>query len=189
MSSRETEMTLWYWNERGGTLIEEFMAVQRGPHHAQRLIDGLILLGGEKRRLARGERRVDIRDKEVVAIQTKNSRLGMYLMGQTLFTLHLLQSMGPRSVESIALLRLTMLDCARLPRLTRCKVVAVPPDLPTCRPSGGLRRPQTNHRTYGTFRTALRPDACGNRRRACGRPRAPASKRRRCASSAGAATA
>ena len=123
-------MTLWYWNQRGGTLIEEFMAVKRGPHHAQRLIDGLILLEGEKCRLPRGERRVDIRGKDVVAIQTKNSCLGMTLMGQTLFTLNLLASMQPRSVESIAL---CSADDARLRPLIEshlgCKVVVCPAEI------------------------------------------------------------
>jgi hypothetical protein len=130
MSRRETDMTVWYWNQRGGTLIEEFMAVKRGPNHAQRLIDGLIILGGEKQRLPRGERRVDIRGKDVVAIQTKNGRLGMYLMGQALFTLKLVESMGPRSIESIAL---CAMDDAHLRPLLEahagCKVIVCPTEI------------------------------------------------------------
>lgn len=116
------------------------MAIQRGPDHAQRVIDGLILLGGEKRRASRGEQRIDIRDKDVVAIQTKNSRLGMSLMGQTLFTLRLLESMGPRSIESIAV-------CATDDALLRplieahsgCKVVVCPAQICqlTIRSKGG----------------------------------------------------
>jgi hypothetical protein len=143
MSKRETEMTLWYWNLRGGTLIEEYMAVQRGPDHAQRVIDGLILLGGEKRLVSRGLRRVDIRDKDVVAIQTKNSRLGMSLMGQTLFTLKLLESMGPRSIESIALCATD--DAILRPLIeayTGCKVVVCPAEICqlTSRSAEPLRR-------------------------------------------------
>ena len=106
------------------------MVVQRGAQHARRLVDGLILLDGECRRLARGERFVDIRGRDVVAVQTKNSRLGMNLMGQTLFILKLLESIGPRSVESIAL---CALDGARLrPFLEAhegCKVVVCPSEV------------------------------------------------------------
>jgi len=134
MSTLETDMTLWYWGQRGGTLIEEFMVVKRGPQQARRLVDGLILLEGERRRLARGERCVDIRGRDVVAVQTKNSRLGMYLMGQTLFTLKLLESMGPRSIESIAL---CTLDDTRLRPLLEahegCKVVVCPSEV--CQPT------------------------------------------------------
>jgi hypothetical protein len=140
MSKRETEMTLWYWNQRGGTLVEEFLAVSRGPDRARRLIDGLIVLGGDQRRLPRGERRIDIRGKDAVAIQTKNSRLGMYLMGQTLFTAKLLEELGPRSIESIAL---CAVDDARLRPLLEshagCNVVVCPPDI--CRLSRRSTRP------------------------------------------------
>ena len=119
MSKCETEMTLWYWNERGGTLIEEFMAVQRAPGQAQRLIDGLIVLGEEKRRPAQGKRRIDLRGRDVVANQTKNSRLGMYLMGQTLFTLKLLESMGPAALNLSRCARLRTFECVRCLKRTR----------------------------------------------------------------------
>jgi hypothetical protein len=66
----------------------------------------------------------------VVAIQTKNSRLGMYLMGQTLFTLKLLEAMGPSSIESVAL---CATDDAHLRPLLEahsgCKVVVCPSEI------------------------------------------------------------
>lgn len=71
MSRRETDMTLWYWELRGGTLVEEFLAVPRRPGVGRRLIDGLIVLGEAKRRLPLGGRAVDIAGKDVVAIQTR----------------------------------------------------------------------------------------------------------------------
>jgi hypothetical protein len=128
MSRRETDMTLWYWEQRGGTLAEEFLLVPRTQGVGRRLIDGLIVLGQENRRLPLGGRSIDIAGQDVVAIQTKNSRLGMYLMGQALFTAKLLESFKPRSIESIAL-------CASDDTLLRpileayagCKVVVCPP--------------------------------------------------------------
>jgi hypothetical protein len=48
MSKHETPLTRMYWNEIGGTLIEEFPATLKGDNHSQRLIDGIILLGEQK---------------------------------------------------------------------------------------------------------------------------------------------
>ncbi|MGI9468325.1 MAG: hypothetical protein ACR2OA_14490 [Rubripirellula sp.] len=47
MSKLETPMTRWYWKQVGGTLIEEFHAVRKSPTNARRLIDGVIIHGGE----------------------------------------------------------------------------------------------------------------------------------------------
>jgi hypothetical protein len=130
MSLHETEMTVWYWKQRGGTLVEEFLAVPRSPGVGQRLIDGLIILGEETERVSRGRPRfIDIAGRDVVAVQTKNSRLGMYLMGQTLFTARLLEAFKPRSIESIAL---CSADDERLRPLLEahgCKVVVCPPEI------------------------------------------------------------
>lgn len=101
MSKRETQLTRWYWKQRGGTLIEEYPAVKRTKSHGQRLFDGLIVLGGEYRIAKAAE--VSIEGCDVVIIQTKNSRLGMYLMGQALFSIDLIRPFNPRSIESIAL--------------------------------------------------------------------------------------
>jgi hypothetical protein len=95
-------MTRRYWASVGGTLIEEFLLVRRRPDVGQRLADGLIILGGENR-LARSAE-VDISGKDVIVVQTKDSRLGMYLLGQALFSRMLLdQLFDARSVRSVAL--------------------------------------------------------------------------------------
>ena len=54
MSKLETPMTLWFWQQVGGLLIEEFVAVRRTASQGQRLIDAVIVLGEKKRRLTRG---------------------------------------------------------------------------------------------------------------------------------------
>jgi hypothetical protein len=128
MSKRETPMTRWYWEQRGGTLIEEFPAVlpKGNPLLGRRLLDGLIVLGGERRIAAAHE--VEIKDRDVVIVQTKAMRLGMYLMGQTLFSMALVKPFGPRSIESVAL-------CAKDDEVLRplleahagCRVVVCPP--------------------------------------------------------------
>lgn len=79
------------------------MAVQRerDGSTAQRLIDGLIVMGGDKR-IEPGHS-LDIRGRDVIAVQAKANRLGMYLMGQAFFSRELLMRMGVRSVKTVAI--------------------------------------------------------------------------------------
>jgi hypothetical protein len=103
MTQRETEMTRWYWKEQvGGLLIEEFTIVRGTKENGRRVVDGLIVLGEKKKRMTPGSQ-LDITGKDVVILQTKNSRLGMYLMGQTFFSAKLIRRLKPRSVKSVAL--------------------------------------------------------------------------------------
>lgn len=45
---------------------------------------------------------MDIVGKDVIVIQTKAQRLGMYLMGQAFFSRALVEKLGPRSVRTVA---------------------------------------------------------------------------------------
>ena len=101
MSKFETRLTRRYWNEIGGTLIEEFPAVRLAPNQGRRLIDGVVVLDGLHVVAGHGE--VEIENREIVVIQTKAHRLGMYLMGQALFSRHLMMPFRPRSVETVAI--------------------------------------------------------------------------------------
>lgn len=139
MSLRETPMTRWYWRRIGGLLIEEFPIVERTTTQGRRVVDGLVILNEPTKRAAPGTR-VDITGKDVMVIQTKNARLGMYLMGQTLFSRQLVQALHPASVRSIAL-------CAKDDRCLRplleahegCEVVICPEEV--CR----IKRLRTRH--------------------------------------------
>lgn len=126
MSFNETPMIIWYWEQVGGTLIEEFLVVKAGKGRGKRALDGLIVVGGPKERLAPGSK-LDIEGKDVLIVQSKNARLGMSLMGQTLFSAELIRPLKPRSVQSIALCRET--DEVLQPLLEAhegCKVVVCP---------------------------------------------------------------
>lgn len=101
MSKKETPLTRWYWKTIGGTLIEEFPAVRAGPENGQRLLDGVIILGGPfEIRLADS---VELTGKDIVVVQTKVSRLGMYLLGQAVFSRRLMEPFKPSSIRSVAL--------------------------------------------------------------------------------------
>jgi hypothetical protein len=107
MSLNETPMTRWFWREvlKRGTLIEEYVAVEEAADgsNAPRYMDGLVNLDGPFE-ISNDVRR-DIAEKDVVVIQSKNKRLGMYLMGQTLFSRDLILAKGAKSVRSVAVCR------------------------------------------------------------------------------------
>jgi len=101
MSKRETPMTRWYWQQVGGTLIEEFVAVKGTSKCGVRLLEGVIIKDGDFGIAKQSE--VSIDGKDVIVIQTKANRLGMYLMGQAFFSAQLIKRFNPRSVVSVAL--------------------------------------------------------------------------------------
>ncbi|WP_146134554.1 hypothetical protein [Aphanothece minutissima] len=101
MSKKETPLTRWYWKTIGGTLLEEFPAVSAGPENGPRLLDGVIILGGPfEMRLPES---VELTGKDIVVVQTKASRLGMYLLGQAVFSRRLMEPFKPSSIRSVAL--------------------------------------------------------------------------------------
>jgi len=101
MSKHETPLTRRYWDQVGGTLIEEFPAVLRGSDNAQRLMDGVIVVGGPTR-IARPSE-VSIKGKDIIVLQTKANRLGMNLMGQAIFSKKLMERFEPKSIRSVAI--------------------------------------------------------------------------------------
>ena len=107
MSKHETPMTEWYWREvlKKGTLIKEYVAVERTKDgsNASRYLDGLVILD-DPFEISDDVKR-DITGRDVVIIQSKNKQLGMYLMGQALFSRELILKKKPKSVRSVAVCR------------------------------------------------------------------------------------
>jgi hypothetical protein len=104
MSRRETPITRWYWQQPGGLLVEEYCDVSRGAACARRLVDALVLPERETRIATHGEPVHIGAGERAVLVQTKHARLGMYLMGQTLFSAELLRQRYPDArIESVAL--------------------------------------------------------------------------------------
>jgi len=101
MSKHETPLTRRYWNEVGGTLVEEFPAVLRASGNAQRLIDGVIIVGEPKKISKPSE--VSIKGKDIIVLQTKANRLGMNLMGQAIVSKKIMEKFEPKSIRSIAI--------------------------------------------------------------------------------------
>jgi len=101
MSKHETPLTRRYWQETGGTLVEEFLAVPLGPDCGKRLIDAVIILGEPFER--RSAKSVEIEGKNIIVVQTKATRLGMYLLGQAVFSARLMERFRPASIRSVAI--------------------------------------------------------------------------------------
>lgn len=101
MSKHETWRTREYWDTVGGLLIEEFLAVKGSNEQGKRLLDGVIVLGKEKAVQTGGT--YDLEGEDVIVIQTKSGRLGMYLLGQAYFSGFLLEAFGPKSIKSVAI--------------------------------------------------------------------------------------
>jgi hypothetical protein len=101
VSLDETPMLLRYWDRVGGTLAEEFMAVRASAGVSPRRLDGVIVLGGEHRRVA--PERVDVAGRDIIVVQVKRGRLGMSLLGQALFSRELVRPFTPASIRTVAL--------------------------------------------------------------------------------------
>ena len=103
MSKKETWRLKQYWQQTGGLLIEEFMMVAKKPDGSvgRRLLDGLIVLGEETGTCDMND--VSIKGKDVIVVQVKASRLGMYLMGQAYFSGLLLKRFKPKSIRVVAI--------------------------------------------------------------------------------------
>lgn len=101
VSLLETPMLLRYWQRVGGTLAEEFPAVRGSRTASPRRLDGVIVSGGERRRVGPGE--LEVTGQDIIVVQAKASRLGMYLMGQALFSLELMKAFNPASIRTVAL--------------------------------------------------------------------------------------
>ena len=128
MSKHETPLTRRYWKEEtSGTLIEEFPAVRRSFDRSRRLIDGVVILGGPHVIGKADETKIENRD--IVIIQTKAPyTLGMYLLGQALFSRHLMERFHPKSIESVAICTKGDIVMEGLAERYGIKVVVYPPN-------------------------------------------------------------
>lgn len=96
-------MTRRYWQRVGGTLLEEYLVVRKDKGIGRRLLDAVIVLDGDHRIASRGES-VALDGHDLIVVQTKAQRLGMYLLGQALFSRLLIENrFAPRSVRTVAL--------------------------------------------------------------------------------------
>lgn len=96
----ETPMIEWYWHGVGGTLCADF-PVSSARH---RELDAVILPDEKYREIDTNEMSKLLDGRDVIVVQAKANRLGMPLMGQTLFSPALVKrEFNAGSIRSIAL--------------------------------------------------------------------------------------
>ena len=98
--NNETPLTLQYWDLVGGTICFEYPVVKYGPGNERRYIDAIIIPDGPKKMVRPTE--LIVKDQKIIVVQTKNQRLGMYLMGQAFFSRELMFRYSPASITSVA---------------------------------------------------------------------------------------
>jgi hypothetical protein len=69
MSKHETPMIQRYWQQTGGTLFEEYLAVPRGKGIGRRLIDAVIIVDGVREIALRGKKPVSLDGHDVIVVQ------------------------------------------------------------------------------------------------------------------------
>jgi len=121
MSKLETPIIERYWESIRGTLIEEFPVVEASATCGPRRVDAVLLPEGAYRRAH--WREVSLAGQHVIVVQAKANRLGMYLMGQAVFSLELIRAFRPASARSVALC--TKDDSVLRPLLARYPDVGV----------------------------------------------------------------
>ena len=124
MSKHETWRTRIYWNRVGGLLIEEFLAVQGTSNQGRRTIDGVLVLN-EDTAIHNGNI-FDIRGKDIIIIQTKSSRLGMYLLGQAYFSRFLIEKFQPKSIKTVAICSKNDVVISELAKAHEIEIVVIP---------------------------------------------------------------
>jgi hypothetical protein len=101
MSKRERPLIEKYWQRIGGTIVFEFPRVRGSATCSKRHLDALILPNGETKPAKAYD--VSLAGEDIIIVQAKDNRLGMYLMGQAVFSVELMRRFNPKSIRSIAL--------------------------------------------------------------------------------------
>ena len=103
MLKAETSLTRQLWKELGGTLFEEFpLGAIRGRTNAPRWADGLIDKNGPKEISKLFPK--TLAELEVIVVHAWSRPLGMFLIGQTLSSVKLIDKFHkPKSIEGYIL--------------------------------------------------------------------------------------
>jgi hypothetical protein len=101
MSKLERPLIEKYWQRVGGTIVFEFPMVRGSATCGKRHSDALILPNAETK-IANAQD-VSLEGEDIIIIQAKDTRLGMYLMGQAVFSIELMRPFNPKSIRSIAI--------------------------------------------------------------------------------------
>jgi hypothetical protein len=101
MNIYETEITRKYWERVGGLLIEEFQAKPKKKNTGKHLVDGIIVLGEEKRVQSGGD--YNFAGKDIIIIQLAKQQQGMRFLGEAFTSRERMIRYHPHSIKTVAL--------------------------------------------------------------------------------------
>lgn len=103
MSRHETARARKYWERIGGLLIEEFQVVpkKKNTGKGKRIIDGIIVLGEEKRIQIGGT--YDFTGKDIIIIQFEKEHKGMQFLGEAFSSREAIMRYQPKSIKTVAI--------------------------------------------------------------------------------------
>jgi hypothetical protein len=94
MSKHETPMTEAFWETyANGAFLPEYCLVPKAPGCGRRMVDAIIL-PDEPHHRAKAMDYPSLAGRKVIVVQTKRGRMGMYLMGQAVFSAQLALACG-----------------------------------------------------------------------------------------------
>ena len=121
MGEKQDELLCRYWKrewkDKGGSCLKEFFVVPSTSAQGYRRLDGVIVLDGKAEYLSATERgrrpgvsRLSaierdasyVQGNKVIVVQVMAGRLGMYLLGQALFSRVLMVRNGYKVKETVA---------------------------------------------------------------------------------------
>src|SRR5215471_7687569 len=119
MSKHETHMTEGFWQSQGkGAFLAEYPLVLRAADRSARLADAVILPDEPFVKFSWRDY-PKLAGRNVIVVQTKPHRMGMYLMGEALFSARLASAQGAASVRSLLCAIKLMPRCCRFSNLSR----------------------------------------------------------------------
>ena len=86
----------------------------------------MIVLGEKTDKQSGGTH--DLTDKEIIVVQTKAKPLGMYLMGQALFSREIMKRFNPKSIKTVAICSKTDSELEKICSKYDIDVIEIPED-------------------------------------------------------------
>lgn len=130
VSRLETKMIDWFWEQVGGTLIEDFQIMPESGGQDRNLIATVIIPDEPKRKMT-ANTLLNLEGREILLVRTKNRHLNMSIILQTAFSAQLIKRFrNPLKVHPVILCTIKnhILE-SMLKANGGCRVVVCPPEI------------------------------------------------------------
>lgn len=132
VSRLEAKMIDWFWEQGGGTLIEDFQIMPESAGQDRNLIATVIIPDEPKQRMTMTVgTSFNLEGRDVLVVRTKNRHLNMSIILQTAFLVQLIKRFrNPHKVQPVILCTIKnhILE-SMLKANGGCRVVVCPPEI------------------------------------------------------------